>query len=96
MPVFNWRESNSSAFETSRHRARRAATGREAYRTLHRSKRFRRSAAIPAGIWYLAGSNTCIFSSPGHVQTSNCGFRNYEFLVSLAVTHGCESIPHSA
>jgi hypothetical protein len=33
----------------------------------------------PAGVWYLAGSNTCVFSSPGQelgptqrvVQTSN-------------------------
>jgi hypothetical protein len=48
----------------------------------------------PAGVWYLAGSNTCVFSSPGQelgatqhvVQTSNRRFRDDEFLLPLALT----------
>ena len=43
----------------------------------------------PAGVWYLAGSNTCVYSNPKdelgaaqHVaQTSNRRFRDDEFLV---------------
>ena len=43
----------------------------------------------PAGIWYLAGSNTCVYSNPKDelgatqhvVQTSNRRFRDDEFLV---------------
>jgi hypothetical protein len=50
----------------------------------------------PAGIWYLAGSNTCLFSnvpeelSPSQplVQTSNRRFRDDEFLISRALTKG--------
>lgn len=50
----------------------------------------------PAGIWYLAGSNTCLFSnvtgeldpSQHVVQTSNRRFRDDEFLVSRALTAG--------
>jgi hypothetical protein len=50
----------------------------------------------PAGIWYLAGSNTCVFSSPRGevgatqhvVQTSNRRFRDDEFLLPLALTRG--------
>jgi hypothetical protein len=50
----------------------------------------------PAGIWYLAGSNVCVFSSPSQelgatqhvVQTSNRRFRDDEFLLPLALTQG--------
>ncbi len=55
-----------------------------------------------AGIWYLAGSNTCVFSSPGNqqelgatqhiVETSNRRFRDDEFLVPSALTHGRSAI----
>lgn len=48
----------------------------------------------PAGIWYLAGSNTCVFSAPSGelgatrhvVQTSNRRFRDDEFLIPSALT----------
>jgi hypothetical protein len=54
----------------------------------------------PAGVWYLAGSNTCIFSSPRGelgatlhvVQTSNRRFRDDEFLIPLALTKGLSTI----
>jgi len=54
----------------------------------------------PAGIWYLAGSNTCVFSSPRDelgrtqhvVQTSNRRFRDDEFLIPLELTKGKRSI----
>jgi hypothetical protein len=54
----------------------------------------------PAGIWYLAGSNTDVFSNPNgelgatqHViQTSNRRFRDDEFLLPLALTKGKKSI----
>jgi len=56
----------------------------------------------PAGVWYLAGSNTCVFSSPGDrqelgatqhvVQTSNRRFRDDEFLLPLALTRGRKAI----
>ena len=54
----------------------------------------------PAGIWYLAGSNTCVFSSPSQelgatqhvVQTSNRRFRDDEFLLPLALTQGRKTI----
>jgi len=52
----------------------------------------------PAGVWYLAGSNTCVFSNPGNgqelgatqhvVQTSNRRFRDDEFLVARTLTRG--------
>jgi hypothetical protein len=50
----------------------------------------------PAGIWSLAGSNTCLFSNVSHeldasqqvVQTSNRRFRDDEFLISRALTAG--------
>jgi hypothetical protein len=50
----------------------------------------------PAGIWYLAGSNTCVYSNPKeelgatqhHVQTSNRRFRDDEFLVPRRLTRG--------
>jgi hypothetical protein len=53
-----------------------------------------------AGIWYLAGSNTCVFSAPRgelgaalHViQTSNRRFRDDEFLLPLELTRGRSSI----
>ncbi len=54
----------------------------------------------PAGIWYLAGSNTCVFSSPRDelgatqhvVQTSNRRFRDDEFLIARDLTKGRSSI----
>lgn len=53
-----------------------------------------------AGVWYLAGSNTCLFSnvptelSPSKhtVQTSNRRFRDDEFLVSRALTAGASRL----
>ncbi len=53
-----------------------------------------------AGIWYLAGSNTCVYSNPKdevgvaqHIlQTSNRRFRDDEFLVPLRLTSGRHSI----
>ena len=54
----------------------------------------------PAGIWYLAGSNTCVFSNPAGelgetrhvVQTSNRRFRDDEFLLPRQLTAGRSSI----
>jgi hypothetical protein len=54
----------------------------------------------PAGVWYLAGSNTCVYSNPReelgatqHVaQTSNRRFREDEFLVPRALTEGRSAI----
>ena len=54
----------------------------------------------PAGIWYLAGSNTCVFSSPPDelgatrhvVETSNRRFRDDEFLLPRALTAGRSAI----
>ena len=56
----------------------------------------------PAGVWYLAGSNTCVFSNPGNhlelgptqhvVQTSNRQFRDDEFLIPRELTRGRSSI----
>jgi hypothetical protein len=54
----------------------------------------------PAGIWYLAGGNTCIYSNPReelgatqhNVQTSNRRFREDEFLLPLRLTQGRSSI----
>jgi hypothetical protein len=48
----------------------------------------------PAGAWYLAGSNTCVYSNPKPelgatqhvVQTSNRRFRDDEFLIPRALT----------
>jgi hypothetical protein len=53
-----------------------------------------------AGIWYLAGSNTCIYSDPKgelgatlhNVQTSNRRFRQDEFLIPRSLTEGKSSI----
>jgi hypothetical protein len=56
----------------------------------------------PAGIWYLAGSNTCVFSYPPDrselgatqhvVQTSNRRFRDDEFLIPRGLTKGRSAI----
>jgi hypothetical protein len=56
----------------------------------------------PAGIWYLAGSTTCVFSCPRQpvelgaaehiVQTSDRRFRDDEFLVPYALTKGRSAI----
>ena len=53
-----------------------------------------------AGIWYLAGSNTCVYSNPKEelgatqhvVQTSNRRFRDDEFLIGRALTEGHSAI----
>jgi hypothetical protein len=53
-----------------------------------------------AGIWYLAGSNTCVYSNPKDelgatehvVQTSNRRFRDDEFLVPRGLTTGRRAI----
>jgi hypothetical protein len=53
-----------------------------------------RPAWKKAGIWYLAGSNTCVYSNPKEelgatqhiVQTSNRRFRDDEFLLPRALT----------
>jgi hypothetical protein len=53
-----------------------------------------------AGIWYLAGSNTCVRSAPRDelgvtqhvVETSNRRFRDDEFLVSREMTRGRKQI----
>jgi hypothetical protein len=53
-----------------------------------------------AGIWYLAGGNTCIYSNPRpelgatehNVQTSNRRFREDEFLIGRKLTEGRKSI----
>ncbi len=54
----------------------------------------------PAGVWYLAGANTSVFSNPSGelgaarhvVQTSNRRFRDDEFLIPLALTEGRRAI----
>jgi hypothetical protein len=54
----------------------------------------------PAGIWYLAGSNTCVYSNPQAelgqtqhiVQTSNRRFRDDEFLIPRDLTEGSRAI----
>ncbi len=53
-----------------------------------------------AGIWYLAGSNTCVYSNPKEelgatqhiVQISNRRFRDDEFLVPRDLTQGRSAI----
>jgi hypothetical protein len=53
-----------------------------------------------AGIWYLAGSNTCVYSNPKEelgatqhiVETSNRRFRDDEFLISGGLTRGQKAI----
>jgi hypothetical protein len=54
----------------------------------------------PAGIWYLAGSNTCVYSNPDAelgetqhiVQTSNRRFRDDEFLIPRDLTEGRRAV----
>src|SRR5262249_54334308 len=54
----------------------------------------------PAGVWYLAGSNTCVYSNPKGelgatqhiVQTSNRRFRDDEFLVPRDLTEGRSAV----
>ena len=54
----------------------------------------------PAGIWYVAGGNTCVYSNPRDelggtqhlVQTSNRRFRDDEFLVPRDLTAGRSAI----
>lgn len=54
----------------------------------------------PAGVWYVAGSNTCVFSRPKGeldpavhaVQTSNRRFRDDEFLLPRDLTAGRSAI----
>jgi hypothetical protein len=54
----------------------------------------------PAGVWYLAGSNTCVYSNPKEelgatqhiMQTSNRRFREDEFLVPVALTKGRSAV----
>lgn len=53
-----------------------------------------------AGIWYLAGSNTCVYSNPRgeldgrtyHVETSDRRLRDDEFLLPSALTRGLKRI----
>jgi hypothetical protein len=59
-----------------------------------------KSAFKRAGTWYLAGSNTCVYSNPREelgatqhvVQTSNRRFRDDEFLLPLELTKGRKAI----
>jgi hypothetical protein len=59
-----------------------------------------RSSWKLAGIWYLAGSNTCVYSNPKgelgatehKVETSNRRFRDDEFLIARDLTQGRKSI----
>jgi hypothetical protein len=54
------------------------------------------SAWKRAGVWYLAGANTCVYSNPKdelgatahQVQTSNRRFRDDEFIVPRELTRG--------
>lgn len=54
----------------------------------------------PAGVWYLAGSNTCVYSNPAQelgaaqhiVETSNRRFRDDEFLIPEKLTRGRKAI----
>lgn len=56
----------------------------------------------PAGVWYLAGSNTCVYSYPPNrdelgatqhvVETSNRRFRDDEFLIPRELTKGRSAI----
>jgi hypothetical protein len=55
---------------------------------------------LHAGIWYLAGGNTCVYSNPKtelgatehRVETSNRRFRDDEFLVPRRLTEGRQAI----
>ena len=52
------------------------------------------------GLWYTAGSNTCVFSNPTsevgetlhNVQTSNRRWRDDEFMLPRSLTEGRSSI----
>jgi hypothetical protein len=54
----------------------------------------------PAGVWYTAGSNTCVYSNPRdelgatqHIaQTSNRRFRDDEFLIAQGLTRGRKAV----
>ena len=54
----------------------------------------------PAGIWYLAGGNTCVYSNPKEelgaaqhrLETSNRRFRDDEMLLPRALTRGRQAI----
>ena len=54
----------------------------------------------PAGVWYLTGANTCVYSNPKEelgatlhmVQTSNRRFRDDEFLIARKLTDGQSEI----
>jgi len=67
----------------------------EIYVTNHHGAKWRL-----AGIWYLAGSNTSIYSNPKEelgvteheVRTSNRRFRDDEFLISRVLTSGQKEI----
>ena len=58
------------------------------------------AALAPAGTWYLAGSNTCVYSfpaaetgvSPPALETSNRRWRDDEFLLPRALTQGRAAI----
>ncbi|HEV2419758.1 MAG TPA: DUF2961 domain-containing protein [Terriglobia bacterium] len=53
-----------------------------------------------AGVWYLAGSNTCVYSNPKTelgptqhiIETSNRRFRDDEFLIARDLTRGRSAI----
>jgi hypothetical protein len=59
-----------------------------------------KGAWISAGLWHLAGANTCVYSNPKDelgptehiVQTSNRRFRDDEFLVPRSLTEGQSAI----
>jgi hypothetical protein len=65
-----------------------------------RDRREKDSQWKSAGVWYLAGSNTCVYSNPKeelgatqhNVQTSNRRFRDDEFLVPRDLTQGRSTI----
>jgi hypothetical protein len=54
----------------------------------------------PAGVWYTAGSNTCVYSNPKeelgatqhNAQTSNRRFRDDEFLLPRELTEGRSAV----
>ncbi|HXE55460.1 MAG TPA: hypothetical protein VN541_20725, partial [Tepidisphaeraceae bacterium] len=54
----------------------------------------------PAGVWYLAGSNTCVYSNPRGelgpaqhiIETSDRRFRDDEFLIGRDLTRGQKRI----
>jgi hypothetical protein len=66
----------------------------------HTSRRPGESDWKPAGVWYLAGANTWVYSDPKgelgetlhNVRTSNRRFRDDEFLLPRRLTEGRSSI----